>query len=59
MAKGNGDHVIKADCLKLNLYFDIHKRADDFARMQMAIAKQKEVLQAVLEAGKGDADLIV
>lgn len=50
--KGNGDHVIKADRLKLNLYFDIHKRADDLARMQMAIADQKEVLQAVLEAGK-------
>ena len=50
--QGNGDHVIKADRLKLNLYYDVHKRADDLARVQMAIANQKEVLQAVLEADK-------
>lgn len=50
--QGNGDHVIKADRLKLNLYFDIHKRADDLARVQMAITTQTEVVQAVHEAGK-------
>ncbi len=50
--RGNGSHVIKADRLKLNLYFDIHKRADDLARMQTAIVNQKEVLKAVKEAGK-------
>ena len=50
--QGNGDHVIKADRLKLNLYYDIHKRADDLARVQMAIANQEEVLQAVMETGK-------
>ena len=50
--QGNGNHVIKADRLKLNLYYDVHKRADDLARVQMAIANQKEVLQAVLEADK-------
>ncbi|MBR1872063.1 MAG: transposase [Bacteroidales bacterium] len=50
--RGNGDHVIKADRLRLNLYYDIHKRADDLARVQMAIANQTEVLQAVMEAGK-------
>ena len=50
--QGNGDHVIKADRLKLNLYYDIHKRADDLARVQMAIANQEEVLQAVKETGK-------
>ncbi|MBQ2332202.1 MAG: transposase [Bacteroidales bacterium] len=50
--QGNGDHVIKADRLKLNVYFDIHKRADDLARVQMAITTQTEVVQAVYEAGK-------
>ena len=35
--QGNGEHVIKADRMKLNLYFDIRKRADDLARVQMAI----------------------
>ena len=50
--QGNGEHVIKADRLKLNLYFDIHKRADDLARVQMAITTQSEVVQAVFEAGK-------
>ena len=49
---GNGEHVIKADRMKLNLYFDIHKRADDLARVQMAITTQTEVVQAVYEAGK-------
>lgn len=44
--------VIKADRLKLNVYFDIHKRADDLARVQMAITTQTEVVQAVYEAGK-------
>jgi len=50
--QGNGDHVIKADRLRLNVYFDIHKRADDLARVQMAITTQTEVVQAVYEAGK-------
>ena len=50
--QGNGEHVVKANRLKLNLYYDIHKRADDLARVQMAIANQEEVLQAVMETGK-------
>ena len=50
--RGNGEHVIKADRMKLNLYFDIHKRADDLARVQMAITTQTEVVQAVCEAGE-------
>ena len=50
--QGNGEHVIEADRLKLNVYFDIHKRADDLARVQMAITTQTEVVQAVFEAGK-------
>ena len=37
--QGNGEHVIEADRLKLNVYFDIHKRADDLARVQMAITR--------------------
>ncbi len=41
-----------ADRMKLNLYFDIHKRADDLARVQMAITTQTEVVQAVFEAGE-------
>lgn len=50
--QGNGDHVIQADRLKLNLYFDIHKRADDLARIQLAITNQTEVLEAVRATGK-------
>lgn len=50
--QGNGEHVIKADRMKLNLYFDIRKRADDLARVQMAITTQTEVVQAVCEAGE-------
>ncbi len=38
--------------MKLNLYFDIHKRADDLARVQVAITTQTEVVQAVYEAGE-------
>lgn len=38
--QGNGEHIIEADRLKLNIYFDIHKRADDLARVQMAITTQ-------------------
>lgn len=49
--QGNGEHVIEADRLKLNVYFDIHKRADDLAQVQMAITAQTEVVQAVFEAG--------
>ena len=50
--QGNGNHVIDADRLKLNIYFDIHKRADDLARVQMAITNQTELVQAVYETGK-------
>ena len=50
--QGNGNHVIDADRLKLNVYFDIHKRADDLARVQMAITTQTELVQAVYETGK-------
>ena len=50
--QGNGDHIIESDRLKLNVYFDIHKRADDLARVQMAITTQTEVVQAVYESGK-------
>lgn len=50
--QGKGGHVIGADRLKLNVYFDIHKRADDLARVQMAITTQTEAVQAVLEAGR-------
>ena len=48
--KGNGDNVIKADRLKLNLYFNIHKRADDLTRLQRAIADQMEVVKAVYDS---------
>ena len=50
--QGNGNHIIDADRLKLNIYFDIHKRADDLARVQMAITTQTERVQAVNETGK-------
>ena len=50
--QGNGNHLIDADRLKLNVYFDIHKRADDLARVQMAITTQTELVQAVYETGK-------
>ena len=50
--QGNGNHVIDADRLKLNVYFAIHKRADDLARVQMAITTQTELVQAVYETGK-------
>ena len=50
--QGNGNHIIDADRLKLNIYFDIHKRADDLARVQMTITTQTEVVQAVYESGK-------
>lgn len=50
--QGNGNHIIDADRLKLNIYFDIHKRADDLARVQMAITNQTELVQAVYETGK-------
>lgn len=50
--QGSGDHIIEADRLRLNAYFDIHKRADDLARVQMAITTQTEVVQAMYESGK-------
>lgn len=48
--KGNGDNVIKADRLKLNLYFNIHKRADNLTRLQHAIVDQMEVVKAVYDS---------
>lgn len=49
---GSGDRSMGAKRLKLNLYFDIHKRADDLERVQMAIADQTEALEAAAAAGK-------
>lgn len=50
--EGNGGHVIKADRLKLNLYYDMQKRADDLSRITMAMETQRETLQAVMDAGE-------
>lgn len=49
--RGNGDTVHKADRLKLNLYFNPVRRAEELASLDIEIEQQRLALQAILDAG--------
>lgn len=45
--KGNGDNVIHSDRLKINLYFNPHKRAEDAMAVSEAVEDQMSLAQAM------------
>lgn len=53
---GNGDHVIKADKYRLNLYFKPGKRAAAMCDIQHTIDEQGEAIQEIIASRKPVAD---
>ena len=49
---GKGGATIKADRLKLNLYFDAVRRGEELTTLDIAIESQREALQAIKDAGE-------
>lgn len=49
---GKGDATTKADRLKLNLYFDAVRRAEELTTLDMAIESQRRALQVIKDAGE-------
>jgi len=49
---GKGDATIKADRLKLNLYFDAVRRAEELTTIDIAIESQRQALQVIKDAGE-------
>jgi len=49
---GKGGATIKADRLKLNLYFDAVRRGDELTTLDIAIESQRAALQAIKDAGE-------
>lgn len=54
--KGNGDNVIEADRLKINLYFSVEGRARAITAMQNEIAEQTAMAQELIASGDIIAD---
>lgn len=54
--KGNGDNVIEADRLKINLYFSVEGRAHAITAMQNDIAEQTMIAQKLVDSGEAIAD---
>jgi transposase len=49
---GKGGATIKADRLKLNLYFDAVRRGEELTTLDIAIESQRAALQAISDAGE-------
>ncbi len=49
---GKGGATIKADRLKLNLYFDAVRRGEELTTLDIAIESQRAALQAIKDAGE-------
>jgi transposase len=49
---GKGGAIIKADRLKLNLYFDAVRRGEELTSLDIAIESQRAALQAIKDAGE-------
>lgn len=54
--KGNGDNVIEADRLKINLYFSVEGRAHAITAMQNDIAEQTSMAQRLVDSKETVAD---
>ena len=54
--KGNGDNIIDADRLRINLYFSVEGRAHAVTDMQNAIAEQTAMAQRLVDSGESIAD---
>jgi len=54
--KGNGDNVIEADRLKINLYFSVEGRARAITAMQNDIAEQTAMAQRLVDSKETIAD---
>ena len=54
--KGNGDNLIDADRLKINLYFSVEGRARAVTVMQNDIAEQTSMARRLIESGEPIAD---
>lgn len=54
--RGNGDHVIRADKYRLNLYFNPAKRAAAMCDIQHAVDEQAEAIEAIIASGKPVVD---
>lgn len=54
--RGNGDNVIEADKLKINLYFSVEGRAHAITAMQTDIAEQTMAAQRLVDSGEIIAD---
>jgi transposase len=49
---GKGEATTKADRLKLNLYFDAVRRAEELTTLDIAIESQRQALQVIKDAGE-------
>lgn len=49
---GKGGAIVKADRLKLNLYFDAVRRGEELTSLDVAIETQRAALQAIKEVGE-------
>ncbi len=57
---GKGGATTKADRLKLNLYFDAVRRAEELTTLDIAIESQHQALQSIKDAGEPlDDDLTI
>jgi hypothetical protein len=54
--RGNGDHAIKADKYRLNLYFNPGKRAAAMCDIQHAVDEQAEAVEEIIASRKPVAD---
>ena len=54
--KGNGDNIIEADRLKINLYYSVAGRANVITALQGTIEEQKETAQGIMDKVEPIAD---
>lgn len=54
--KGNGDNVIEAVKLKINLYFSVKARAEAIDTLQTGLSEQKSDIVAIKETGEAVVD---
>jgi len=54
--KGNGNNIIEADRLKINLYYSPSARANAIVAMQNEIEEQKTIAEEYIESGKTITD---
>jgi transposase len=54
--KGNGDNIIEADNLKINLYYSPAARAKAIMTLQQNIEEQKSIAKSIVESGEKISD---